>query len=122
METNTIKTESGLEIKTRSQGDALVAQVNGRIDGVSAPEFESTITNMVGADNRALVINFEGVTYISSAGLRAVLLIAKQLGQNNTKIALYALGKMTREVFEISGFDRIIEIHDTEEEALAATT
>lgn len=110
-----------MEIKTEQESGTLVVQVDGRIDGATAPEFESTIKNVISEDDRAVIVNFEGVSYISSAGLRAVLLVAKQLSQSNTKFALYALGELTREVFEISGFDRIIQIHNSKADALAAT-
>ncbi len=111
-----------MEIKTEEENGTLVVQVDGRIDGATAPEFENTIKSVISEDNLAVIVNFEGVSYISSAGLRAVLLVAKQLSQTNTKFALYSLGNLTREVFEISGFDRIIQIHGSKDEALAATT
>ncbi len=110
-----------MEIKTEQENGTLVVQVEGRIDGATAPEFESTVKNAIVEEDRAVIVNFEGVSYISSAGLRAVLLVAKQLSQNNTKFALFSLGDLTREVFEISGFDRIIQLHGSKEEALAAT-
>ncbi len=110
-----------MEIKTEQENGILVVQVDGRIDGATAPEFEDTIKNVITDDERAVIVNFEGVSYISSAGLRAVLLVAKQLSQSNTKFALYSLGDLTREVFEISGFDRIIQIHGSKDEALTAT-
>ncbi len=110
-----------MEIKTEQENGTLVVQVDGRIDGATAPEFESMIKNVISDDDRAVIVNFEGVSYISSAGLRAVLLVAKQLSQSNTKFALYALGELTREVFEISGFDRIIQIHGSKADALAST-
>ena len=111
-----------MEIKTEEENGTLVVQVDGRIDGATAPEFENTVKSVISEDNLAVIVNFEGVSYISSAGLRAVLLVAKQLSQTNTKFALYSLGDLTREVFEISGFDRIIQIHGSKDEALAATT
>ena len=110
-----------MEIKTEEENGTLVVQVDGRVDGATAPEFENTIKSVISEDNLAVIVNFEGVSYISSAGLRAVLLVAKQLSQTNTKFALYSLGDLTREVFEISGFDRIIQIHGSKDEALAAT-
>ena len=110
-----------MEIKTEREGGTLVVQVEGRIDGVTDPEFENTIKTAISENDRAVIINFEDVAYISSAGLRAVLLIAKHLGQRDAKFALYALGALIREVFEISGFDHIIQLHGTKEEALAAT-
>lgn len=110
-----------METKIEREDGTLVVQVDGRIDGVTAPEFENAIKTAIGESDRAVIVNFESVSYISSAGLRAVLLIAKYLGQRDAKFALYALGELIREVFEISGFDHIIQLRATKEEALAAT-
>ncbi len=111
-----------MEIKFEREGASLVVQVEGRIDGTTAPEFEDGLKRAISQDDRAVVINFGGVSYVSSAGLRAILLIAKYIGQREAKFALYALQELTREVFEISGFDQIIQIRASKAEALAATS
>ena len=67
-----------------------------------------------------MVVDLAGLSYISSAGLRAVLLTAKSLSRRSAKFALCSPSKPIREVFEISGFDKIIDIHDTREAAVSA--
>ena len=111
-----------MEVRMERRGGALLAVPEGRIDSATARDFESKMKAAIQDDDRAVVLNLSQLSYISSAGLRAVLLVAKQLSQSNTKFALFALGELTREVFEISGFDRIIQIHESKADALAATT
>ncbi len=110
-----------MKIKMERADTTLVVEVDGRIDGVTAPEFEDTIKTATSEGDRAVIVGFEGVSYISSAGLRAVLLIAKDLSRRDAKFALYSLESLVREVFEISGFDHIIQIHSSKAEAIAAT-
>ena len=69
---------------------------------------------------RALILDFEQVSYISSAGLRVLLVTAKTLQGNGAELSLCSLDDPIREVFGISGFDSIIPIHASRAEALAA--
>ena len=62
----------------------------------------------------------ERLVYISSAGLRVILIIARSLQGENRKFAVCSLVGPVREVFEISGFDKIIQTHDTQAKAVAA--
>ena len=96
------------------------AQVGGRIDGTNASEFEEAIRTAFEESDRAVIVDFEKLVYISSAGLRAILLTAKSLDNRNAKFALCSLSDQIREVFETSGFDKIIAIHSSKAEALAS--
>ena len=62
--------------------------------------------------------NFENLEYISSAGLRVVLVIAKKLKPVNGQMLISNLKGVVKEVFEISGFTSLLQIYETEEEAL----
>ena len=108
-----------MEIKVERENGTLIAQVEGRVDSANAREFEQVLTEAIG-DAQTVVVDFEGLSYISSSGLRVLLLVAKTLRQRSANLALCALSESIREVFEISGFDKIIQIHDTRAEALAA--
>ena len=109
-----------MEIDVDRQGNTLIATAGGRIDGVNARDFENALRESIADDDNAVVVDLEGLSYISSAGLRAILLIAKTLSQRGAKFALCALSEPIREVFEISGFDKIVAIHNTRREAVAS--
>ena len=109
-----------MDIQTERHSGALIARAEGRIDGVNARDFEEALKAAISMDDNTVVMDLEGLSYISSAGLRVILLIAKTLRKRNAELRLCSLSDPVREVFEISGFDKIIDIHDTREAALAA--
>ena len=109
-----------MEINTERMEGVLVAKAWARIDGANARDFEKAMKGAIGKSDGAVVIDFEDLSYISSAGLRALLVIAKNLQNRDTAFAICALADPVRAVFEISGFDKIIAIHSTTAEALAA--
>ena len=109
-----------MDIGLERQEGALVAKPEGRIDGINASDFEKALREAIDEEGGSLVVDLAGLTYISSAGLRAILLIAKLLAQRNAKFGLCSLSDPIREVFEISGFDKIVSIHASRAEALAA--
>ena len=109
-----------MELTIDRDGNTLNARVNGRIDSTNAREFEEEIRTSIEDGDHAVILDFEKLTYISSAGLRAVLMTAKNLWKRDAKFALCSLSGSVKEVFEISGFDKIIPIHDTREGALSS--
>ena len=109
-----------MDVTTERQDGVLSVQVGGRIDGSNVAEFEEAIRTAIEESDRAVIMDFEKLVYISSAGLRAILLTAKSLGNRNAKFALCSLSDQIREVFEISGFDKIITIYPSKAEALAS--
>ena len=109
-----------MELTIDRDGNTLSARVNGRIDSTNAREFEEAIRTSIEDGDHAVIMDFEKLTYISSAGLRAVLMTAKNLWKRDAKFALCSLSGSVKEVFEISGFDKIIPIHDTREGALSS--
>ena len=107
-----------MEVKTERENETLIARAEGRIDGTNARDFEDAMTAVIGESDCAVIIDFENLAYISSAGLRSLLLIGKELWNRDAKFALCSLSAPIREVFEISGFDKIIPIHGSRAEAL----
>ncbi len=109
-----------MNVKTERMDDVLSADVEGRIDGSNVVQFEEAVRTVIENSDRAVIMNFEKLVYISSAGLRAILLTAKSLQKQDAKLVLCSLSDRIREVFEISGFDKILPIHATKDDALAS--
>ncbi|MBB4845910.1 anti-anti-sigma factor [Paucibacter oligotrophus] len=99
------------------QGSQLVS-LRGRIDSASAATFEQAVLELFSAPGRRAVLDFAGVDYISSAGLRVVLMVAKRAKQGQGQLLLCGLAPHVREVFEISGFLKIIDTVDERATAL----
>lgn len=109
-----------MDLKTESAGGALVLSVGGRLDSQNAQEFEAAARDAIAGAGPAVVLDLAELSYISSAGLRAVLVVAKELRGRGAKFALCALQDPVREVLQLSGFDKIVDVHDTRPAALAA--
>ena len=109
-----------MDVTMEREGGVLTARVEGRIDGTTAVPFEEALRTAMEEGDRGVVIDCEDLRFISSAGLRAVLMTAKALRSRNTGFALCAMSDPIREVFRISGFDTIVAIHPTRAEALAS--
>ena len=107
-----------MEIATRKAGGAMVVSVTGRIDAVTAPEFEKGLSALMADGDHLLVLNLNGLEYISSAGLRSILITAKQLKAKDGKMLFAGLKGPVKDVFKISGFGSLFKIFETEEEAL----
>lgn len=91
----------------------------GRLDNVNAGEFQALVTGHIDAGEKSLIVDFSNLDYISSAGLRVVQLASETLVKSGGRFALCAMSENISRVFRISGFDRIIAIADTLEDALA---
>ncbi len=107
-------------ISVEREGGIAIATADGRIDGSNASQFQADLQAAIVEGDQALILDFESVSYISSAGLRVLLLAAKTLKETGSELALCSISEPIREVFRISGFDYIIPIHDSQAEARAA--
>lgn len=99
-----------MDIDVERKNGTLIAQVAGRVDSANAREFEQALSNAIGDDSR-VILDLGELSYISSSGLRVLLLVAKALRNKGAEFALCSLSDPIREVFEISGFDKIIPIY-----------
>ena len=109
-------------IDAERANSTVIAKADGRIDSSNSREFHSELEAVVADSDTALVLDFEDVSYISSAGMRVILITAKNLQKSGVKFALCSMHDSIREVFSISGFDKIIPIHNSQAEALSAVT
>jgi anti-anti-sigma factor len=111
-----------LPITSRQYADTLVAVASGRIDHVSAPGFEAELMPLLAqsqAGNLALVLDFSDVEYISSGGLRVLMIAATQLRAQQQRLIVAGLHSVVAEIFAISRFDRVLTIAPDVEAGLA---
>lgn len=99
-------------INTRDEG-LTIFFISGRLDALTAQELEGKFEQWLEQGEPALVIDFEKLEYISSAGLRVLLAAAKKMKARNGQLYLANLQSNVKEVFDISGFSSIIPIFDT---------
>lgn len=111
---------SGLTITEEEIRGVTVLAPKGRIDSTTAKEFETAAVNRIAAGTTRMVFDFAELDYISSAGLRVVLLAGKRLRATSGTLVLCALQPAIRDVFEISGFLGLFEVRDNRDEAVDA--
>ena len=107
---------------TRVYADVVVAAADGRIDFGGAQELEDAMASAIAAESgtRGLVVDMSRVDYISSVGLRSLMVAAKALRARKAVIAVAALKPVVAEIFEISRFHHVVDVRHTVREAIAA--
>jgi anti-sigma B factor antagonist len=98
----------------------LVLRPESRIDSSNAAAFEARCAALIAGGPKKVVIDFSGVDYISSAGLRVLLVAAKNAKSQGGALTLCGLRGNVRDVLEVSGFDTLLGAHDGVEAAAAA--
>jgi len=106
-----------IEVTTKLQ--ASIVTVRGRLDTMSAPLFEQRLADIIAQGATYVVVQCSGLVYISSAGLRSVLVSGKKLQAQQGRLVFVALQDTVKEVFEISGFSSLFQTFASEEAALA---
>jgi len=92
--------------------------VRGRLDGGTAPVLEKQVTKLTDGSLRHLVVDLTAVDYVSSAGLRVLLIGAKRMKAAKGRLGLCGLQPNVKEVFVISGFTALFDMHADRKAAL----
>jgi anti-anti-sigma factor len=108
-----------MEITESVVNGTLVLSLRGRLDGVAAPALEEKVAALPATTTPRLVFDCSGLEYASSVGLRVFLATAKKLKTAGGRCSFAALTPPLREIFEISGFLEVLEVHDNLESATA---
>lgn len=111
-----------MKLDSKEMDNLLLINVDGRIDFSNTQEFEDALLPLVekvNGENAKVLIDLSGVPYMSSAGLRVLMLAAKKLRRKESDIVIAALSPMLQEVFRISRFDKIFKIFSSVQDALA---
>jgi anti-sigma B factor antagonist/stage II sporulation protein AA (anti-sigma F factor antagonist) len=106
-----------LEIEVEEIDDKIILHLDGRLDAATTPVLEKRIHSLI-TSHRWILIDFLSVDYLSSAGLRLLLANAKKLKERNGALILFSITENVMEVIKLAGFEKILMIFDTEEEAL----
>lgn len=93
--------------------------LSGRVDSLTAAQLEQELLGLCDREEAQVLVDFQALDYISSAGLRIILMAAKRILRNRGRLLLCALQPKVREVFEMSGFLKILEVAESREAARA---
>jgi anti-anti-sigma factor len=111
--------ESPYPARTLANGVRVITP-SGRIDSATGRQFEAALNAQLEAGYNRIVVEMQTVTYISSTGLKVLLSALRRAQGQGGGIALAALTRRVREVFEMSGFDTIFTLANATDEAARA--
>lgn len=109
-----------MEIIQEKSNDIVVLKLVGKLDSNTSSQLEETVIGLIDSGEKKLLVDGQQLDYISSAGLRVLLMAAKKLKAGGGKIVLASLKDYIIEVFEIAGFNMIFQIFPNVAEAEAS--
>lgn len=107
-----------MEIAESRVGGVLIVAPRGRIDTTTAPALERHLLDRLSGGDVHLVVDFAAIEYISSAGLRVMLALARRIRDARGTLALCGMGEAVRHVFRLAGFLPLFTIADSREAAI----
>jgi anti-anti-sigma factor len=110
-----------LQVEETHEGQAVVLALSGRLDTSTAADLDFAAEPHVQGPTR-LLIDLAGVQYVSSAGLRIFLMVAKKLQKTQGQLVLCCMTAGVREVFDLAGFSKILTIAPDRSAGLARLT
>lgn len=107
-----------MQVEGTHKDKALVIAVDGRLDTTTASDFETQFLELLANKQMNVLVDLNGVEYMSSAGLRSILSLGKKVKSEGRSMSFCNLQGMVKEVFEVSGFTSIFSVYDSQEQAL----
>jgi anti-sigma B factor antagonist len=101
-------------------GGILKINLSGRLDIAGVKDIEVPLAEMVAVADKAVIVDITEVGYLASTGIRALLLAAKDAGKRGKWFAVLHPEQNVAKVLNTTGIDRIIPVHETLPQALAA--
>jgi anti-anti-sigma factor len=108
-----------LDLTEEQLGTVNIVHVKGRLDAVSSPVLEQKLSQLIDGGATKLVLECANLGYMSSAGMRVLLLITKKLGGKG-KLVVCGLQDEVLDIIKMAGFHTILEIRPTQQDALLA--
>ncbi|WP_420639175.1 STAS domain-containing protein [Candidatus Poriferisocius sp.] len=106
-----------MEFSHDRSDNTLVVSASGRVDGSNASDFLDSLQGMIEDGDQKVILDLGGLEYISSAGLRVLLLAAQNLDKQKKSFGICSLSESVGDVFRISGFDQIINVFSSVDDA-----
>ncbi|MBR0649443.1 STAS domain-containing protein [Roseomonas terrae] len=106
-----------MDIYTQASDGVVLHRLKGRLDNESTGKAEGTILGSFADPAARVILDMRDVAYVSSAGLRVVLMAAKRARSSAGRFALFGLPSAVQEVFDISGFSKVLAIGAEEADA-----
>jgi len=109
-----------MNILENKNGNIVILAPQGRLDITNSGDLEKKLLSLIDIGEKQFILDFRNLIYISSNGLRALLVGAKRLKGEGGTIVLCSMAEQIKEVFDCAGFSSIFKIYSTDTEALEA--
>ena len=109
-----------MQITTTNEAGASVIRVEGSMDAISVAEFDAEWKKVIEEGSTRVVVEMSGLEYISSAGLRGILMLAKTTKMKGVSLSFAGMRDMVSDMFKLSGFLTILSVHPDVPSALSA--
>jgi anti-anti-sigma factor len=106
-----------MKISSSKKERGVLLALAGRMDTVAAPQFEEACDPWLRGGEKTIVVDLTQLEYISSMGLGYLLSVNKKLQSSSGKLVVCGLTGMVKEVFRLSGFNKLFAVYDTAEAA-----
>ena len=107
-----------MELTEKNTDKCMIIGIKGRLDTINYSILEKRLMELIDKNTSKILVNCSQMDYVSSSGLRILLMALKRITMLKGKFVLCSLQENIREIFEISGFTTIFEIYPNENEAL----
>ncbi len=111
-----------MEIRCQCKSSVTVVSPGGRIDAETSPELENRLLALIQRGDARIVLDLAAVDYMSSRGLRVLLLVSRKCQQSEARFALAGLSEFTNELLTITGFLPHFEVFGKADDAVMAMT
>ncbi len=109
-----------MNIDAVKEKDVDIVRLEGKVDFATAGALDAKLTELVEGGAVKVLLNFTNVPFIASAGLRVLLKCAQRIQPQGGSLRLCGANEVVREVIEVSGFEDVFKMSESEQEALDA--
>jgi anti-anti-sigma factor len=109
-----------MAIQTKKEGNHAVMSVSGRLDAVTAPQFQKALREVVESGTTRVVVDFSELHYLSSAGVGELLVASNLAKDKGGRLLLANVPRNVVQVFEMCGIASLLQTHNSVADALAA--
>ncbi len=110
--------KSGISFETRTEEDVVVISISGQLDAFTSRDLRAEFKELIDARNYKLLLDFENVSYVDSSGIGAIVAAAQQARKRKGDVKLFGVVPDIRKVFDLIGASKVLEIFETEREAM----
>lgn len=107
-----------MNVKEEQRGDLIILRLKGRLDAISSPGIEKQVFENINNGWHNMLFDFSEVDYLSSAGMRMLLSTSRKLKTLSGQLVVSGVNINVMDVLKMSGFDHVLDIVSSEEEAL----